>query len=224
MAGQRGDRHRVVTRIRTSRRTDVGVRVDPQHCQVLAVAGGELRERGHADRALATQGDDPGRAVPADDLECGAELLDHNTLRLDSVHLLQAPVAELDLHPRRRSGVLRQDRFQHCRPHRVPAAGHIERKLRSETADAAHAGPLPLRPQQPQRGLAVPGDVVQIFWGVVILGGPIVDDQNRSSSGAEPRPPPGSEVVGRLAVCVAERDHLGGGHAVDQRASIRTAA
>ena len=122
MAGQRGDRHRVVPRIRSP--GYVGVRVDPQHGQVVAVTGGELGERGHADRALAAQRDDPGRPVPADDLQCGAELFDHNTLRLDPVHLLQAPVAELDRHPRRRSGVLRQDRFEHCRPDRVPAAGH----------------------------------------------------------------------------------------------------
>jgi hypothetical protein len=51
------------------RGADVGVGVDPDDGEVVDVAAGQCREGGDADRALAAQGDDPGRVVLADDLE-----------------------------------------------------------------------------------------------------------------------------------------------------------
>jgi hypothetical protein len=40
------------------RGTDVGMGIDPQDRQIIAVTGGQLREGGHAHRALPAQRDD----------------------------------------------------------------------------------------------------------------------------------------------------------------------
>jgi hypothetical protein len=89
MAGQHCDRHRVIARILTRRGTDIGMGIDPQDRQIIAVTGGQLRKGGHAHRALPAQRENPGRVVPLDDVKGTAELVDDSALRLDAVHLLQ---------------------------------------------------------------------------------------------------------------------------------------
>jgi hypothetical protein len=68
------------------------VGVDPHDGEVVDVAAGQCREGGDADRALAAQGDDPGRVVPADDLEGLGELAEDDLLGLDPIGQLQAGV------------------------------------------------------------------------------------------------------------------------------------
>jgi hypothetical protein len=52
MAGQCRDSHCVIARVLTGWGADVGMGIDPQDCQVIAVTSGQLRERGYAHRAL----------------------------------------------------------------------------------------------------------------------------------------------------------------------------
>ena len=80
-----------------------GVGVDPHDGQVLAIAAGQFREWGDTDRALAAQGDDPGRIVLADDLERLGELGEADLLCLDPVAQLQAGVVNGHRHGRGRA-------------------------------------------------------------------------------------------------------------------------
>ena len=150
VARQRGDGHRVIPRVPAARGADVGMGVDPDDRQVLAVPAGQMGERGHADRALSAQGRDPGRVVPADDFQGRRELLQDDRLGLGAVPFRQAVVRHRDRHGHRRAIVRRQDRFQDGRTHGIPAPGHVKGELGGEFPNAGGAGALPLRPQQAQ--------------------------------------------------------------------------
>ena len=80
----------------------VGVGVDPEDRQIIAVLVDQVRERRHAYRALAANRGDAGRFVFGDDRQRAAQLLNHNGLRLDAVPLLEPNIAHLEA--RQRSG------------------------------------------------------------------------------------------------------------------------
>jgi hypothetical protein len=133
------------------------VRVDPHDGEVLAVAAGEFGEGRDTDRALAAQGDDPGRIVLADDLQGLDELGEDSLLGLDPIGQLQARVVHGDRRGRGRVVVGRQDGGQHGRADGIAPAGHREGELGGERLDAGGAGALPLRPQQPQGHTRIAG-------------------------------------------------------------------
>jgi hypothetical protein len=88
--------------------------------------------------------------VCLDDRQRAAQLLQHDSLRLDAVALLKPDVAHLDGHDSGRAIMLRQHRLQHPRANRVAAPSDIEGKLRSQRANAPATSTLPLRPHQTQ--------------------------------------------------------------------------
>ena len=85
VAGQRGNGHGVESGVLAGRGADVGVGVDPQDRQVVAVAVREGGERGDADGALTAEGDDPGRAMLLDHPQGAGELLEEDPFGLDTV-------------------------------------------------------------------------------------------------------------------------------------------
>jgi hypothetical protein len=124
------------------------VRVDPDDRQVVAVTAGERRERHHAHGALTSDGHDPRRVVPTDDLKCARELLEDDCLGFDTVAFLEAVVGHRDRCDHGGAVVRRQDRFEDRRAHGVAAAGDVERELGGERLDAGCAGALPLGPKE----------------------------------------------------------------------------
>jgi hypothetical protein len=122
-------------------------------CPTLRRWGSRLRsknaarpERPHS--GATAQRDETGRAVPLDELQGTAELVDDRSLRLNAV---QTDVAGLERYGRRRSVMRGQHRLKHGRPHRVLPACHSKRELRGKGSHAGGAGTLPLRPHQSQR-------------------------------------------------------------------------
>ena len=84
MPGERSDRHGVVAVVLAGGRADVGVGVDPDDGEVVAVAPGQRRERRHADGAVAPQGEDAGGIVLRDQAQRVVQLGEHGVLRLDA--------------------------------------------------------------------------------------------------------------------------------------------
>jgi hypothetical protein len=103
VTGQRRHRHGVEARVLAGGGADVRVGVDPDDGEVVAVAAGKFRERGDTDRALAAPGDDPGRVVPANDLQGLGELREDDLLGLDPIGQLQAAVVHGDRRGRGRA-------------------------------------------------------------------------------------------------------------------------
>jgi hypothetical protein len=128
--------------------SDVRVRVDPDDRQVLAVTAGELGERRHAHGALASEGEDPRRVVPTDELKSARELLEDDRLGFDTIAFLEAVLGHRDRRAHGGTVVRRQDGFENRRAHGVAAAGDVERELGGERRDAGCAGALPLGPQE----------------------------------------------------------------------------
>jgi hypothetical protein len=147
----------VVTWVLALRGADVGVRVDPDDRQVVAVTAGELGERRHAHGALASEGEDPHRVVPTDEFQGARELLENDHLGLDTVAFLEAVVGHRDRRAHGGTVVRRQDRFEDCRAHGVAAAGDVERELGGERLDAGCAGALPLGPKEAEVDAVVVG-------------------------------------------------------------------
>ena len=102
VTGERGDDHGVEAGIGGLTGAHVGVGVDPEDRQIIAVLVDQVRERRHAYRALAANRGDAGRFVFGDDRQRAAQLLNHNGLRLDAVPLLEPNIAHLEA--RQRSG------------------------------------------------------------------------------------------------------------------------
>jgi hypothetical protein len=68
VTGERSDGHCVVLGVPTLWGADVGMRVDPQDCQIVTVPTSEFGEWRHAHRALAPERGDPRRVVLVDNL------------------------------------------------------------------------------------------------------------------------------------------------------------
>nr|AMP56707.1 hypothetical protein [uncultured bacterium] len=123
---KRGDCHRVITGIVTLRSTDVGMGVDPNDGQVLTIAMGKRRERRDAHRAIATEGRDAGRIVPANSCQCLRELVDHNRPRLDAILFLESLIGHADRNALDRAIVRRKNRFENRGPYDIAASRDIE--------------------------------------------------------------------------------------------------
>lgn len=155
MPGERSDRHGVVAVVLAGGRADVGVGVDPDDGEVVAVAPGQRRERRHADGAVAPQGEDAGGIVLRDQAQRVVQLGEHGVLRLDAAARGQA--RGVQGHRHRLGGAARRwkHRFQHRRADHVPAPDDLEIEVGRQFADAAAAGPLPLGPDEPQDHVGV---------------------------------------------------------------------
>src|SRR2546423_13506898 len=80
MTGEDGNRHRMVSGVVTSGSADVGVRVDPQHRQIIPIAAGQPGEWRHAHGVLSAKREDSLRAVADYHLQLCGQLRDSRVL------------------------------------------------------------------------------------------------------------------------------------------------
>ena len=96
MSGEGGDGHGVPSGVLAGGGADVGVGVDPQDREVVAVALRQRREGGDADCALPAEGGDARRGVVRDHLQGAGELVDDDGLGLDAADQAEPLVAHRD--------------------------------------------------------------------------------------------------------------------------------
>ena len=158
MSRDRTDGHGAVAVVPGFRGVGVGVGVNPDHGQVVAVACGQFGEGDDADRALAAEREDAVMGVPGDGLLSGlgaARTADRDSTPLVGPSSGSPPsTGTTSVRPlcSGREGV------QHPGADGVSAPGLVHRHTGQQLGDCGGTGALPLRPDETEGG-GIGGDV-----------------------------------------------------------------